>query len=157
MAQHVYLAGPDVFYPNAAEHAEHGRQLAQRYGFVALTPMDNQLPSLPDGPSMAAWIFAKNIELIQRADFVIANLSPFRGPSADAGTIWEVGYARGRELPVWGYSSDASEYRARVVDDGLAIEDFGGYDNLMITESVKQPLHSSLEQAFEAAAHYFQR
>ena len=30
------------------------------------------------------------------ADAIIANLTPFRGPSADAGTVYELGYMAGR-------------------------------------------------------------
>ena len=48
------------------------------------------------------------------ADAVIANLTPFRGPGADAGTVYELGYMAGRGKLCLGYSNDASVYADRV-------------------------------------------
>lgn len=151
MTRQVYLAGPDVFFPNALEHAEYIRERVRQAGFIPLTPMDNELPVESEGTAMRALIFANNMELIHKADFVIANLTPFRGPSADAGTVWEVGCAYGLGKPVWGYSDTHTEYCSRVREDGMSIEDFGGFDNLMITESIHSPLHTSLDDALHAA------
>lgn len=151
----VYLAGPDVFFEDALERAEQARVITRRFGFVPMLPLDNELPTLDDPASMSRWIYEKNLELIEKAALVIANLSPFRGPSADPGTVWEIGFACGRGLPVWGFSEASGDYRSRVEDDGMMVEDFGGYDNLMITESVKAPLHGTLEEALAAAARHF--
>jgi nucleoside 2-deoxyribosyltransferase len=43
MQEKLYLAGPEVFLPNATDHAEVQRQLCRKYGFVPLHPMDNNL------------------------------------------------------------------------------------------------------------------
>ena len=40
------------------------------------------------------------------ADAIIANLTPFRGPSADAGTVYELGYMAGRGKLCLGYCND---------------------------------------------------
>jgi len=151
MTKQVYLAGPDVFFPNALEHAEYIRERVRQAGFVPLTPMDNELPEESEGAAMRALIFANNMELIRKADFVIANLTPFRGPSADVGTVWEVGCAYGLGKPVWAFSDIHTEYFSRVREDGMTIENFGGFDNLMITESIHTPLHTSLNEALHAA------
>ena len=45
------------------------------------------------------------------ADAIIANLTPFRGPSADAGTVYELGYMAGRGKLCLAYSNDPSPYR----------------------------------------------
>ncbi len=78
---------------------------------------------------------------------VIANLTPFRGPSADAGTVYEIGFARGLGLRVFGYATVAQDFLDRTLaaiparqaedggwwdPDGLLIEQFGLFDNLMI-------------------------
>ena len=34
--------------------------------------------------------------MMDAADAIIANLTPFRGPGADAGTVYELGYMAGR-------------------------------------------------------------
>ena len=71
----------------------------------------------------------------------LANVTPFRGVSADVGTAFEMGYLFGRGCPVWGYTSHAADYAVRVgandgagvVDDGeLLVEAFGLADNLML-------------------------
>ena len=72
---------------------------------------------------------------------IIANLTPFRGASADAGTLVELGWFLGMARPAYGYSNSAEGFatrtrahRALVPDPmaGLEIEDFGLADNLMI-------------------------
>ena len=76
---------------------------------------------------------------------VIANLTPFRGPSADAGTLIEVGWFLGRSRPIFGYSNSTASFAARsryhvaVIPDavpGVAVEGFGLPDNLMIPGAV---------------------
>ncbi|ANF59146.1 nucleoside 2-deoxyribosyltransferase [Halotalea alkalilenta] len=152
MAERIYFAGPEVFHPDAETLAAQAHAQASARGFEAMTPMDNRLPALADGAAMRAAIFHKNLALLDRAELVVANLSPFRGPSADAGTIWEIGYAFARGVPVFAWSDCPGDYRSRVVDDGLRIEDFDGFDNLMISESIIAPLHPNLAAALDAAA-----
>ena len=95
-------------------------------------------------------IFQTNRKLIDSCQALLANvLAPFRGPSADVGTAWEIGYACGQGKPVVAYAEDLSVYRDKVFRSGWSessneardrhgneIEDFGGIDNLMITQSV---------------------
>ena len=84
------------------------------------------------------------------ADAIIANLTPFRGPGADAGTVYELGFMAGREKLCLGYCNDPALYADRVrkfsrvtsqggrlVDaDGLTVEDFGLPDNLMMIHAL---------------------
>ncbi len=37
----IYLAGPDVFLPNAIEEGERLKALCEEYGYEGLFPMDN--------------------------------------------------------------------------------------------------------------------
>ena len=39
----LYLAGPEVFLSDAAEHAQIQKNLCTRYGFIGLHPMDNNI------------------------------------------------------------------------------------------------------------------
>jgi len=82
-------------------------------------------------------IYQLNVDRLLRSDAVVADLTPFRGPSADAGTVWEIGFAIALGKPVFGYTSDTREYREKVTPDGLRIEDHGVIDNLMISASVE--------------------
>ncbi|OYV87325.1 MAG: hypothetical protein B7Z64_01710 [Acidiphilium sp. 21-68-69] len=86
-------------------------------------------------------MFRQDVAMMERSDIVIAHLSPFRGASADAGTLVELGWFLGRGRPCFGYSNAAIPFAARsrmqvaAQPDpvaGTAIEDFGLGDNLMV-------------------------
>lgn len=143
----VYLAGPDVFLPDAPAQAARRTALCARHGITALPPLNEDVASLAAMPEAEAWrvIFAKDLAMMQRADLVIANLTPFRGASADAGTLVELGWFLGRGLPVFAYSNSATPFAARsaalldrVPDPmpGLTVGGFGLPDNLMIPGAV---------------------
>lgn len=154
----VYMAGPDVFYPNPLENAAKVRELCAEYGIKALIPIDNEIFST-DKAAMSLEIFQKNVDLINKAHFVIANIEPFRGPSADVGTIWEIGYAYGLNKKIYTYSDTLENYKDRVIKfenldpskehhtdkKGLSIEDFNNVDNLMIQHSIESTLMSLKE------------
>ncbi|HWA23034.1 MAG TPA: nucleoside 2-deoxyribosyltransferase [Caulobacterales bacterium] len=135
----LYLAGPDVFLPDANVSGAAKKARAAAAGHEALFPLDAKLGvAFAPEPGVAAAIFKSNIAMIRAADAVLANLTPFRGPSADAGTVWEVGYAAGLGKKVIGYSNVVAPFAVRTrafvgAGDGLDIEDFGlPSDNLMI-------------------------
>ncbi|RRN54545.1 nucleoside 2-deoxyribosyltransferase [Pseudoxanthomonas sp. SGNA-20] len=153
MIRSLYLAGPDVFRPDAAERGRQLKALCARHGFEGLFPLDQEVPAeITDPAAQAAWIYRNNIALIGRADAVLANLDFFRGPEPDSGTCFEVGYAVARGKPVYGYipehGSLAQRIRLRhpqaIGADGLLdahgwnIEEFGLPLNLML--SVPAPL-----------------
>jgi nucleoside 2-deoxyribosyltransferase len=90
---------------------------------------------------------------MERADLVIANLTPFRGASADAGTLVELGWFLGRGRPIFAYSNSATPFAersaaliARVPDPmpGLTVGGFGLPDNLMIPGAVETGGHPVL-------------
>ena len=82
----IYLAGFDVFAPDARQRGAQMKMLCAGRGCIGLYPLDNEA-------ACAADIFAGNCGLIDQADAVIANLNPFRGQEPDSGTCFEVGYA----------------------------------------------------------------
>lgn len=92
----IYLAGPDVFRPDVRAWAESALEICRRYGFEPLLPIDH-------GETEAARIFQANIDLIRKAQVVVANLNPFRGAEPDSGTCFEVGYALALGKKVFGY------------------------------------------------------
>src|SRR5437899_12125756 len=94
MALKIYLAGPDVFLADARAVGERKKALCQEFGFEGLFPLDND----EDVGADAAKIFRANCSLMRQADIGLFNLTPFRGPSADAGTVFELGFlfARGK-------------------------------------------------------------
>src|SRR5437868_5419029 len=134
----IYLAGPDVFLPDAIEVGRRKRELCERHGAIGLFPLDNAVDLTAATASMQ--IFRGNRAMMDEADAIIANLAPFRGPSADAGTVYELGYMAGRGKLCLAYSNDPAAYAERVArsfaitkadgghlidNDGLTVEDFG--------------------------------
>jgi nucleoside 2-deoxyribosyltransferase len=133
----IYLAGPDVFLPDAVGIGEAKKALCARFGFEGLFPIDNDEESPP-----ADEIYRTNLALMEKSDAICANLTPFRGPSADAGTAFEVGFFAAQGKPIFAYSSSTETLAQRtrallgLIGDGRLIEDYGLPDNLMLPGAV---------------------
>lgn len=146
--QRIYLAGPDVFEPDALEVGKKLKELAAEYGFIGLFPLDNVISTSGTPHDIARAIRAANINLIKSADTVMANLNPFRGLEPDSGTVFEVGFATALGKPVYCYAADRREMIVRIREaqhldadasrcqDGKIIEDFHLSHNLMMIDQV---------------------
>ena len=88
----LYLAGPEVFRPDAIEYARTQRSLCVQYGFVGLHPMDNNIDLSDSSMRTATGIYRGDIGQIKACDIVIANCNAFRGALIDDGTAYELGY-----------------------------------------------------------------
>ena len=151
----IYLAGPEVFFP-AAEHqaiVAEKKRLLQEYGVEGIDPLDTELALSGNEAKLRRGhrIYRANRELMDSCDAMIANLTPFRGISADPGTVYELGYMIGQRKPAFGFTLDSRHYRERAGSDGLdeqghTIEDFEMSDNLMIEGGI----YSSGGQLFVA-------
>ena len=158
----IYLAGPEVFLPEpfAAGEAKKARiaELSRRndwpFELAGIYPLDAAIPDFKPDFDTGIRIYYANIEFMERADAVAANMVRFRGPSMDVGTAFEMGYMRGLGKPVFAYYDarpfygrdespgtfadrvrehcGVSAQDPRVDGDGLAIEDFQMADNLMM-------------------------
>jgi nucleoside 2-deoxyribosyltransferase len=149
----VYTAGPAVFFPDLAERIAASHRSAEKHGLEAIVPGDvlDRPADFPAKPTLRD-IYRLNVDRLLRCDAVVADLTPFRGPSADPGTVWEIGFAVALGKPVFGYSSDTREYREKVAPDGLRIEDHGAVDNLMIAASVESVVGEQDEAMAAVAA-----
>ena len=145
----IYLAGPEVFLPDAVEIGRRKAGICAHHGLTGLYPLDNAIDLSAGDASLK--IFKGNEAMMDAADAVIANLTPFRGPSADAGTVYELGYMAGRGKLCLAYGNDPTPYTERVAllhdvttsrdgrrldSQGLTVEDFGLADNLMIIHAL---------------------
>jgi nucleoside 2-deoxyribosyltransferase len=139
----LYLAGPEVFAPNVLEIREQKLAICQTYGFEGIFPFDDDLPNLPK-QELGFYIGRTNKNKIKLSNGVIANITPFRGVSADVGTVFEIGYADGLGLPIFAYSNTSEFFLNRnmhmfnaITDlNGWILEDFDLIDNLMIDTSI---------------------
>jgi len=140
----IYLTGPDVFWPNAKEAVAAKVALCEAYGFNGHFPLDTELDLTDLTPYEAGLaIYRANIGLMDNADLVIANMTPFRGPSMDVGTAFEIGYMTAQKKPVWGYTLDGRLYSDRVDQiqkgqdaQGDQVEQFEMADNLMMIGAI---------------------
>ena len=140
----AYLAGPDVFLPNAVAHAatEGGDMPATRFAAVCRRSTKMLRTAATE---LEAWqaIYEKDVAMMEKSDIIIANLTPFAGASADAGTLIEVGWFLGKGKPIFGYSNTSENFEFRMRKQlGAKHADFGieGFhlpDNLMIVGAVQ--------------------
>ena len=128
----IYLAGPDVFHPDAAGRAARMKAACAAAGHEGVFPLDpSPAPVAADAPEWLR-IHLANEAHIRACDAMIANITPVRGVSADPGTAWEMGFFRALGRPVWAWTEDVRDLAARIPPDGLMIEAFGLADNLML-------------------------
>lgn len=148
----AYLAGPEVFFADRFGIGAKKARICAEFGLDGVYPLDHDPEA--SGEASASDIFATCVRMIRACDVVIANLTPFRGVSADVGTAAEIGYAFALGKTVHGYSNvadhlfaRASAHGGREVErrddgfayhpDGMSIEDFGLADNLMLIEAIR--------------------
>jgi nucleoside 2-deoxyribosyltransferase len=158
----VYLAGPEVFLRDSVAVGENKKRLCARYGFEGLYPADNEVRPDGGGTRVDLLIYRANVRMIGIADFGILNLTPFRGPSADVGTVFELGMLTGLGKPAFAYTNDGEDLLDRVKEHlrdrvkpaaaarfdpatkswrdaaDMTIEDFGNADNLMIDATLAE-------------------
>jgi nucleoside 2-deoxyribosyltransferase len=152
-AMRVYLAGPEVFLANAEAIAAAKKAICAAHGLVGVFPTDHR-PDADGAPiEEHRRIYRLNEAHIRECDALIANLTPFRGPSADSGTAYELGFMRALNRPVLAYTNTTRDFAARTLahlsahvrrrgadtwedEEGMAIEAFGLADNLMLDGGV---------------------
>jgi len=146
----IYLAGPEVFLVNAKETGEQKKELCKKYGFEGVFPIDVEVETKGKAPKEVGLCISEiNEDLIKSCKIVIANITPFRGPSADVGTAYEMGFAHALGKLVLAYTNMALPFTERTIealndqvnrsDDGrlrdpkgMFIEENRLTDNLMI-------------------------
>jgi nucleoside 2-deoxyribosyltransferase len=111
----IYLAGPDVFLPKADAITDAKRRICAEHGLLGMHPLDNDVDIAGLAPRAAGIrIASANEELMSSCDAIIANLTPWHGPSADAGTVYELGFMRALGRPCFAYSNDPRSFTQRV-------------------------------------------
>jgi nucleoside 2-deoxyribosyltransferase len=133
--------------------------------------MDNQRDVAdPDPDVMAAKICAADEALVAACDAVVANMAPFRGPSMDAGTCYEMGLAKGLGKLVVGWSADRRRWQDKIAlvspltpdgnwfrdAEGMLCRDFGLIDNLMMVKGA-HAVFASFEEAVAFVVAQFKR
>ena len=182
---YVYLAGPDVFYPDALARGERMKAVLAARGMEGLYPLDGELDAgdFPDPASFALAIAASCEAHIHKADMGLFNIQPWRGPEADEGTAYELGFMAALGKPVVLYTNDPRPFAERIsadvyqgsvyrdgavlrgTDDGMMVEEFEGFAaNLMLVNAGARSARLALRRdaspraavhmGFEAAADF---
>lgn len=139
MSNRIYLAGFDVFRPDACERGAYLERLCAAQGLQGLYPLDKPVPDSLAPEEAARLICRQNMQMIRDCDAVLANLNAFRGREPDSGTAFEVGMAIALGKPVWVYFDAPATLRQQVPHDadgrdaeGFLVEDFNLPRNLML-------------------------
>ena len=149
MPKAVYLAGPEVFLANAREILDKKIALTRQAGLVPISPGDLEIPKTDSKWELGLAISHIDEQLMNSADAIIANLTPFRGLAADTGTCFELGYMCAQGKAAFAYTNVKADHGERTRDhfngvwstdsnglprgpDGMLIEDLGFIDNLML-------------------------
>src|ERR1700743_605151 len=127
------------------------RAICTQYGLAGIFPADQEEPC---SPALTLPERGRAMERVMRTcDAMIVNLTPIRGPSADVGSAYEMGFMRALGRPIFAYTNDDRPFFERVVElstgpvrkrptgvhedgDGMAIEPFKLRDNLMLEGGV---------------------
>ena len=109
MTRRIYLAGPEVFLANACEIGARKRAICERHGLIGVFPVDEEDACDPTLPlAEQGFAISRAMERVMRGcNAMIVNLTPFRGPSADVGSAYEMGFMRALGRPIFAYTNDA--------------------------------------------------
>ncbi len=131
----IYLAGPSIFFPDSRARAERMHAACRARGAIGKYPADEDIPRDGDPFAVAMAIFERDRELVEQSDATVADFTPYRGISADPGTVWEAAYGMGLGKPVAAFSIAAEFYpqRERAMFDDGHVSTFPTADNLMLT------------------------
>jgi len=149
----IYLAGPDVFFPDGEAILKRKADLVRTAGFLPVYAGVMNYPECKTPFDTGCAISAVNELCLRGADILMANLTPFRGVGADTGTVFEVGFMAAQNRPVFAYTQDTRLHTQRVQEhyetelhrdssgilrgpDELMVEDHDMVDNLMIDGAV---------------------
>jgi nucleoside 2-deoxyribosyltransferase len=152
----MYLAGPDVFAADALAIGARKKEACARHGLVGVFPGDLvQLDPRLAPLDQALAIYDVLERAMRDCDGAFVDITPFRGPSMDVGTAYEMGFLKALDRPLFAYSNSAAPFADRVFAwsggrvarradgaradaDGMAIEEFGLADNLMVDAGARR-------------------
>lgn len=166
---HAYLAGPDVFFPDAVAIGKTKKAKLAEVGIQGHFPFDNEFPhdAFKDKQKIRNIIGKANEQMMLdcckngHVGIILANMTPYHGPSMDVGTGFEVGFMSAlsslkKNVIIIGYTDATENFMERVVKhfggdqyihkkngswigpDGNTLEDFDAADNLMITHAIEK-------------------
>ena len=127
------------------------KEICATHGLEGVFPMELvQLDLAAPRPDQGLAIYDVMESAMRACDGMIANITPYHGPSADVGSAYDMGFMRALGRPVFAYSNDPRLFAVRAAvffgegrlrlrpngereaPDGMALEEFDLIDNLML-------------------------
>jgi nucleoside 2-deoxyribosyltransferase len=143
------------------------------HGMIGWFPLDNEFDTAndPDPHDLALRIACANEKLMRDADIILANIQPWRGPEADDGTAYEIGFMAALGKLIVLYTNDRRSFAERIAEDvyrgeiyadgpfrrgkgdNMLIEEFGGLaDNLMLINAATACASTALGEKMNPAS-----
>ncbi len=153
----IYLAGPEIFFPEADTIGSIHKKICKANGFEGLYPLNNAIKGKTPEVTAKAIVEA-NIKTIQACDYVIANLSNFRGtienPACDSGTAWECGYALALNKKVIAYTDNVNSIPKGIINNidltvyNISFNEIFTYLNTVIFKHLHNPITQAILPLF---------
>ena len=136
MPSKVYLAGPEVFLPNAREMLARKAELARAAGLIPLSPGDLEIPPADTKKGFGCSISAVDERLMLEADAIIGFMCAL-GKAVFAYTNVAANHYR-RVLAHYHGDVEMAEDGHLRGPDGLSVENFDMVDNLMLHGGIER-------------------
>lgn len=139
----VYLAGFERYDNDAAEKYAAMKEICQKHGLIAITPMDSA-PGVPDIETDDVYEKAYNLfdryqQHVRNCDVILANLNDYHGFEPNDDVAFECGMAFQLGKKLFGYMDDIGPMVNRIPSGG---EEAGFRDvNGMNVENFEAPLN----------------
>ncbi len=102
--------------PNAREQLDRKIALTRAAGLIPVSPATSSSPPQPSKRQFGHAISEIDENMMDSADAIIANLTPYHGVGADTGTAYELGYMCAQGKLAYGYTNVARDHRQRTID-----------------------------------------
>lgn len=118
----IYLAGPERYDSDAEQKYESMKEICNRYGFDAKSPLDrarcDTVVINPNPYQTAASLFYRYQQNVRDCDIILANLNDFRGLEPNNDVSFECGMAYQLGKKMFGYMSDTTIMKERIPNYG---------------------------------------
>ena len=153
---HAYLAGPDIFFPNPFDIAAEKIEILKKHDIIGHFPLDNTIDIKgmpPKEQSDAIGLANEQLMLecckVDQISIILANMTPYHGPSMDVGTAFEMGFFSALatvqdNIIIIGYTDDKRNFEERVVSDH-----FGGCENITKRDGITYDPHGNEIETFQ--------
>lgn len=119
------LVGPEWLLPDGERLIAAKLAICAEFGLSAVSASEPLAEGeAASGVDAALLRHEQAMALVARCPFLLANLTPFRGVGAEAGTVFLVGVAAALGRRIYGYSGEPRSLAARTPADGAGVEPF---------------------------------